>query len=490
MFKACIKTKLLLISVILIFTFTPYAFAINVDALQKSESKVKSSMSFPDFSTLVKELTPYTVNINTTQVVKPSGDMHRYKEYFGGKNDKFRDYFGDDFFDKFFGDKEYKQKSLGSGLIIDKEGHILTNAHVVARAEEVRVTLPDGNDYEAKVIGSDEKTDIALIKIDNGDKGFPFATLGDSDKLDIGEWVIAIGNPFGLGATVTAGIVSAKGRTIGSGPYDNFIQTDASINPGNSGGPLFNIKGEVIGINTAIIANANGIGFAVPINMAREIMTQLKETGHVTRGWLGVYIQEITKELADSFDLERKIGALVSDVFKDSPAEEAGVKRGDIIIKYDGHEIKKMKDLPKLVALTPIDKKVEVVVLRKGKEMSITVTIVKMKEEEKAKKESSSDLKDKFGMLVQDLTPEIAKHFGLEDEAGVIITDLDITGPAGKADLKRGDVILEANQEEVKDTEALKKILDESGDENVLLLMKRKDKTFYVTVKPTKKEDK
>ena len=243
-----------------------------------------------------------------------------------GPQGGFKDFFGEDFFEKFFGDmpkREYKQRSLGSGFIIDREGYILTNNHVVERAQSIKVKLTDSKEYDATVIGKDPKTDIALIKI-NAKQDLPVATFGDSDKLEVGDWVVAIGNPFGLEHTVTQGIVSAKGRVIGAGPYDDFIQTDASINPGNSGGPLFNLKGEVVGINTAIVSGGQGIGFAIPINVVRDLLPQLKSKGKVVRGWLGVVIQKVTPEIAKSFGLKETEGALVSDVAEQSPADKGG----------------------------------------------------------------------------------------------------------------------------------------------------------------------
>ena len=244
----------------------------------------------------------------------------------------------------------HKQRSLGSGFIISDEGYILTNNHVVAGADEINVKLSDGREFKGVLKGSDEKLDLALVKITAKDH-LPVAPLGDSDAIEVGEWVLAIGNPFGLSQTVTAGIVSAKGRVIGSGPYDDFIQTDASINPGNSGGPLFNAKGEVIGINTAIVAGGQGIGFAIPVNMAKSVITQLRETGKVTRGWLGVSVQPVTPDLAKSFGMKNDKGALVSEVMKDSPAEKAGFKVGDIILEFDGKAITDMHELPRLAAV-------------------------------------------------------------------------------------------------------------------------------------------
>jgi len=318
------------------------------------------------FAKLAEKLKPAVINISTTMVVKQSPFFKDRPSPFG-EEDPFRE-----FWERFFGGeipREFETKSLGSGVIINKEGYIVTNNHVVENAKEILVTLSNEKEYEAEVIGRDKKTDLALIKVD-AKEDLPVAPLGDSDKLKVGEWVIAIGNPFGLAETVTAGIVSAKGRVIGAGPYDDFIQTDASINPGNSGGPLFNFWGEVVGINTAIIATGQGIGFAIPINMAKAIVSELKEKGRVTRGWLGVAIQEVTSQLAESFGLEEKKGALVAQVFKNGPAEKAGIEQGDIILEFDEKEIDDSRDLPRIVASTPVGKTVTIKVFRNGKALT------------------------------------------------------------------------------------------------------------------------
>jgi serine protease Do len=327
----------------------------------------------PDFTTLAEKLDPAVVNISTTQVIKgnPMGRGFTFRRGPGGRqfgpgqSDPF-----EEFFDRFFRGMpqgEMKRRSLGSGFVIGEDGLIITNNHVVKDADTITVIFYDEREAEAKVIGKDPKTDLALIKVDMDDK-LPTATLGDSDKLRMGDWVLAIGNPFGLKYTLTAGIVSAKGRVIGAGPYDDFIQTDASINPGNSGGPLINMKGEVVGINSAIIAGGTGIGFAIPANIAKELIPQLKEKGRVSRGWLGVYIQRVTPELAKSFGLDKPKGALVSEVTKDGPAEGTGLTHGDIIIEFAGKPVEHFNDLPRMVAATPPGTKITLKVLRKGKE--------------------------------------------------------------------------------------------------------------------------
>ena len=458
----------------------------NIEASDGKESKPASMMEGrpQSFAGLVKAVKPAVVNISTTQVIK----QRRFRGMPGQpghESDPFHDFFGDDFFDKFFGDmpqKELKRKSLGSGFIISKDGYILTNTHVVDNATEIKVSLSDEKVYEAEVIGRDPKTDIALIKIKaNGD--LPIVPLGNSDELEVGDWVLAIGNPFGLDQTVTAGIVSAKGRVVGAGPYDNFIQTDASINPGNSGGPLFNTKGEVVGINTMIFSQSGGnigIGFAIPVNMAKEILAQLREKGKVTRGWLGVMIQHVTPELAESFGLAKEKGALVSDVVKGSPAEAAGLRRGDIVLSYDGKDLYKMNDLSRLVGATSVGKEVDLLVLREGKEMKVKVKIGEMKEEKEATAEKGE--KD-LGMNVREITPEIARYFSLEDTAGVIVADVEEDSVAAEAGIMKGDIIKEINRVPVKNISDYRKALKAPKGNTLLLLIKRGESTLFVTLK-------
>ncbi|MDO8446848.1 MAG: DegQ family serine endoprotease [Deltaproteobacteria bacterium] len=457
----------------------------NAEASDGKESKpaLLAEGRPQSFSGLVKALKPAVVNISTTQVIKQRG-FRGMPGQPGHEFDQFRDFFGDDFFDRFFGDmpqKDLKRKSLGSGFIISKDGYILTNTHVIDNATEIKVSLSDEKVYEGEVIGRDPKTDIALIKIKaNGD--LPIVSLGNSDELEVGDWVLAIGNPFGLDQTVTAGIVSAKGRVVGAGPYDNFIQTDASINPGNSGGPLFNTKGEVVGINTMIFSPSGGnigIGFAIPVNMAKEILAQLREKGKVTRGWLGVMIQHVTPELAESFGLAKEKGALVSDIVKDSPADAAGLKRGDIVLRYDGKDVDKMNDLSRLVGMTPVGKEVELLVLRESKEIKVKVKIGEMKEEKAAAEKVEKDL----GMDLQEITPEIAKYFSLEDTTGLIVTDVEADSAAGNAGIAKGDIIKEVNKVPVKNLSDYKSALKGIKGNTVLLLVKRGESTLFVTLK-------
>jgi serine protease Do len=436
------------------------------------------SGGLPQFTTLVKEVSPSVVNISTTTVVKGMDPGDRFMG-------PFREFFGDDFFEKFFGDhpqREFKQRSLGSGFIIDKEGYILTNNHVVEKASAIKVKLKDGKEYDAKIVGRDSKTDIAVIKITTKN-GVTVAPIGDSDKLEVGEWVLAVGNPFGLEHTVTAGIVSAKGRVIGQGPYDDFIQTDASINPGNSGGPLFNLKGEVVGINTAIVSGGTGIGFAIPINLAKSLLPQLKSKGKVVRGWLGVVIQKVTPELAKSFNLNESEGALVSDVLEDSPASKADVHRGDVIVSFDGHQIKDMEQLPRLVAGTEVGKKVKLGLIRDGKKIDVEIVVAEMKEEKRESKESPETEKN-YGLVVQNITPEIARHLNLKDRRGVIVTDIQPGSPAENADLRAGDIIAEINKKPIRNVADFKEIMKKASlKDGIVLLVKRDNVTFYGVMK-------
>ncbi len=450
---------------------------------EKSGEEGEIVPMLPSFSALVEKLSPAVVNISTTQVVKGGPQVFRFPQRPFERRPFPQDPF-EEFFKRFFGDipeQEFKRQSLGSGFIVSPDGYIVTNNHVIENASQIKVILSTGEEYDAEVVGRDSKTDLGLIKI-NARTNLPVVPLGDSDKLKIGNWVIAIGNPFGLSHTVTVGIVSAKGRIIGAGPYDDFIQTDASINPGNSGGPLFNTRGEVIGINTAIIASGQGIGFAIPINMAKVILPQLRETGKVTRGWLGVQIQRITPELARSFGLEHERGALVADVIDGTPAAKAGIERGDIIIEFDNKPIAEMNDLPRIVASTPVGKNVPIKILRKGKEKVLYATIAEMKEEEVASREE--DVEERLGMATQELTPDIAKSLGLSDDKGVVITQVEPGSPAEEANLRQGDVIIEINQTPVQNMQDYKNIMERTQKgETILLLVKRGNNTFYTALK-------
>lgn len=459
---------IVLIGLVLLFLLSPKPTL----SASGSEGLVPES-----FVGLAKKASPSVVNISTVKIVKGRGQMPMPF----GPNDPFRD-----FFDRFFKNqmpRDFKQQSLGSGFVIDKEGFILTNNHVVEKSDEIRVRLSDEREFAAKIIGRDPKTDLALIKIETDQSLVPLP-LGNSDSLEVGEWVVAIGNPFGLGNTVTAGIVSAKYRQIGAGAYDNFIQTDASINPGNSGGPLLNRAGEVIGINSAIYSQSGGsigIGFAIPVNMARDLLPQLKK-GRVTRGWLGVVVQKITPELREKLRLKEERGALVADVTASGPAEKGGIKRGDVIVSFDGKEIKDTGDLPYAVASTPVGKTVNVEVMRKGQKKSVQVQIGEL--EEQQEEQEHPQVRPSLGMTVEEITPEAAKVFGLSESSGLVVVEVEEGSPASAAGINPGDIILEMDQEPVKDIDSFeKKIAGYKKGDTVLLLIKRRAATLYATLK-------
>ncbi|MBN2707144.1 MAG: DegQ family serine endoprotease [Deltaproteobacteria bacterium] len=438
----------------------------------------------PSFAPLVAELTPAVVNINTEKRV---ASRSRGFDFPGrGSRDNFEEFFGR-FFEQFGNPHLRSQpqpvKSLGSGFVISDDGYILTNNHVVEDADAIKVTLSDKKAYDARLVGRDEKTDLAVLKID-ADHELPAVKLGDSGDLEVGDWVIAIGNPFGLARTVTAGIVSAQGRVIGSGPYDDFIQTDASINPGNSGGPLFNLKGEVVGINTAIVASGQGIGFAIPVNMAKDLLPQLK-TGKVSRGRLGVHIQEVSEDLAASFGLKEKQGAVVSEVVADSPAARAGLEVGDIILAVDGDKIDEMRNLPRMIAAKKPGTKVELEVLRLGKTIRVKVVLDDLESESgEGSLSADSDRLGNLGLTVRQLTPEMAARYRLSLDNGVIISRVDEEGRAAAAGLRAGDVILMVNNEKISAVGDFRQVLQNSRKQAYLrFLVQRGEMRLFVVVK-------
>ncbi len=402
----------------------------------------------------------------------------------GGGGDPFEQ------FRRFFGQtpRDYKQHGLGSGVIVSPDGYILTNNHVVGGAEEIHVTLMDKREFTAKVIGKDAKTDLALIKIDSKEP-LPVAEMGNSDGMDVGDWVVAIGNPFGFTLTTTAGIISAKGRMLG-GNYDDFIQTDASINPGNSGGPLFNTQGQVIGINTAIYSRTGtnaGIGFAIPVNLAKHVMDQLKSHGRVVRGWLGVEIQEVTTDLAQSFGLTKPEGALIASIDKGGPAAKSGLERGDVVLKFDGKEVRDEHELPVLVADTPINKKVEMEVVRNGKHKTLEVTIGELKEAQ-VQTAKAEEPGTNWGMQVGDITPEIAQQFHLQAEKGVVVRHIAPDSPAADAGIQPGDLVLEVDHDKVASVNDFlsKAKAAKTTSKSALLLVQRGGTTIYLVIKSGK----
>ena len=394
-----------------------------------------------------------------------------------------------DFFERFFqgmpqaSPAPRMQKGLGSGVIISQDGYVLTNNHVVDGAKEVTITLADQKEYKGRIVGTDPQTDIAVVKID-AHESFPAATLGNSDDLNVGDWVVAIGNPFGLDRTVTAGIVSAKGRVIGAGPYDNFIQTDASINPGNSGGPLLNMQGEVVGINTAIVAQGQGIGFAIPVNTVKPMIPELETKGKVTRGFLGVNIQAITPALAKSLGLPDQKGALVADVNPDTPAAKAGIKRGDVIVAFNGKEVTDSQSLPAMVAATPVDQEATVTVNRQGQTLQLPVRIGQLPSPRADTGDPAGAVqpaKEKWGLQLRDLNPQIAAQLRLQTEQGVVVVGVKPGSPAAESGIHQGDVILEVNRQPVSSvTDLLSKINGSKDKDKLLLLVQRQNGKLFI----------
>ena len=440
-------------------------------------ASTEASRSLPNFTELAKKVGPSVVNVSTTQVRRMAQDA---PSPFGPGDPR------NDLLERFFGGRipraPQPRQGVGSGFIIDSDGTILTNYHVVGEAEKISVTLSDGKRYDAKVIGKDQKTDIAVIKIDAG-RELPAVSLGDSDRLEVGEWVVAIGNPFGLDHTVTSGIVSAKGRQIGAGPYDNFIQTDASINPGNSGGPLINLRGEVVGINTAIFSQTGGnigIGFAIPTNSVKDLLPQLKDKGRVVRGYLGTTVQKITPEIAISLGIKESGGALVADVVRGSPAEKAGIKTGDVIIEFDRKEIKDSSDLPPVVARVAPGTTVELKVLREGKQVSLPITVGELKDNEIVASGQESDL----GLSVQPVTPDIAQSLGLERAEGLVVSSVKPGSAAEEAGLRSGDVITQINRRPVKNlAEYNREMARNEKGKPVLFLVRRGQSSLFLALK-------
>ena len=394
------------------------------------------------FTIVADRVTPAVVNVSTVPK-KPSAEE---------TPERFREFFGEEFYERFFRRRPRDDaRASGSGVIVDPKGYILTNNHVIENAREITVRLSDSRKFSATLVGRDPKTDLAVLKV-QASAALPTAELADSDRLRVGQWAIAIGNPFGLDRTVTVGIISATARTrVGVATYENFIQTDASINPGNSGGPLLNIDGKVIGINTAIVASGQGIGFSIPINEAKAVMAQLIAKGRVVRGWLGVAIQDITDELASSFGVREREGVLVADVMKGGPAETAGLRAGDVVVEVNGVRVREVPDLQRRVAGLAPGERVRIVVVRDGARQPATVTIGEMPSEEPTVRAQAGE--DGFGLHVEPLSPGIADRLNLAVSQGVLVVDVAAGGPAARAGLRRGDVILEVGRQPVSDAQ-------------------------------------
>ena len=444
----------------------PAASAANITALEGRP---------PSFATIAKRTMPAVVNISTTS--QRSGR--------GGSNDPI-----EEFFNRFFGEstpKENSQRSLGSGILISKDGEILTNYHVIRNADTIKAKLADQTEYEGRLVGKDDRTDLALIKIRRSGGNMPFARLGSSSQLEVGDWVMAIGNPFGLEHTVTAGIVSAKGRVIGAGPYDNFIQTDASINPGNSGGPLINALGEVVGVNSAIFSQSGGnigIGFAIPIDLAKKVVEQLRKNGRVIRGWLGIRAQDVSPQLASSLGLTRSGEmSLVTEVADNSPAAEAGVKIGDIIVEYNGKSVPRSQDFPLLVADTLPGQKATLKIIRDKREQTVPVKIGELPDDSDTGQ--PTEARDpEVGVRVQRITPEAARRLGLSSTKGVLVMEVQPGSPADQVGLEPADVIREVNQRPVNNVRDFELAVRQGrrGD-RILLLVQRGDNAVFFAVK-------
>lgn len=449
----------------------------------ESEISVRSE---DDIISAVKKISPAVVSISGV-----AKKIYRYREPLPFKDDFFEKFFGKDFFEEFFPRREYKREyrseTLGSGVLINKEGYILTNSHVVRGVDELEVELLDGRKFKGKVAGNDPDTDIAIVKIkaDN----LPVALLGDSDKVEIGQWAIAIGNPMGYQHTVTVGVISATGRQLKGTTYENLIQTDAAINPGNSGGPLVNIHGEVIGINVAIerhpLTLIQGIGFAIPINTAKEVIDELIKYGEVTRPWIGVMIQELTPELAEEFKV--KEGALIGDVISDTPAQKAGMKRGDVVIAVDGREVKTPTELRRQILNKKVGQRVVITLIRDGKKKSVpVVTAEKPSELPEIEAKVLEEMEEEgrwLGMDVSSITPQLKQRYNLTDLQGVVVTDIEMDSNAYHMGVREGDIIKEVNRKKVQNmvdftqlTRGIKK------GARIILFIKRKGYTMYLSL--------
>lgn len=470
------KSTFFSIAVMSLLLFTsPFAIAqetsTSTDMLKRTQNA---------FVKIAKEVSPSVVYIEVQKVIERRAPVFPFGD------------FNQDFFERFFGDRDlqnrspnqqFRQRARGSGFIIDEEGYILTNHHVVGEADKITVKLADGREFEAENVGTDPRSDVGVIKIDA--QNLPALKLGDSNELEVGEWVVAIGNPFGLSKTVTSGIISAKGRSnVGITDYEDFIQTDAAINPGNSGGPLVNLEGEVIGLNTAIFSRSGGymgIGFAIPINMAKVIYKQLRETGKVTRSYLGIMVQQLTPELAESFELERTQGVLIADVLDDSPAQKAGLKQGDIIVEMNGKSVKKYGQFRNKISLLPPETTIDLKVIRNGSPKTIEVTTAELPEQQQSERKPETNLLEDLGFTVQNLTDEYAQRFDYEGEEGVLVTKVVSGSVAAMKGIRPGLLIQEVNQKKVTNVNEFNQQAQKALEKGrILLLVREGDSSRYV----------
>lgn len=445
------------------------------------------------FANVAEQARPAVVNISTKRSTNGFGAPDFRSRQFGGANPPFQEFFRH-FFERQShntpGSLGLQQQALGSGFIIDADGYIVTNQHVIDGADEITITLDNGDQYEAKLLGADDKTDLALLKID-APKALPHVNFGSSDSARVGDWVIAVGNPFGLGGTFTAGIISARGRDIDTGPYDDYLQIDASINRGNSGGPLFNTRGEVIGINTAIYSPNGGnvgIGFAVPTSLAEPIIEQLRDSGAVQRAWLGVQIQKITGDLADALGLDGMQGALVVDVTEDSPASQAKLAVGDVILAVNDKPVKQFKDLPRIIANARTDQAQQLKIWRNGKEQRISVQLRSQNQPENnvlSLKTATDRSVEGLGLRLEALSPQARMRYGLEDmDKGVVVVDVARNSPAARKGLRPGDVILQVGQQSISNPQELQQALNNASaaSENILMLLSRQGHQQFITL--------
>jgi serine protease Do len=448
--------------------------------------------TLPSFSDVARRVRPSVVNLSITQAPQAQNPLAGPP---GAGGEQF-----DEFFRRFFGDQRggfAPQRSLGSGFVVSADGYIATNAHVVQRASKVKVRLADKREYDARMVGMDLKTDVALIKIDNPKAPLTPITFGDSSALEVGDWVMAIGSPFGLEQTVTVGVVSAKERVLGTGPYDDFIQTDAAINPGNSGGPLVDADGRVVGINAAISSRSggnDGIGFAIPIHLAKGVLDQLRDHGTVERGWLGVAVQGVTPDLAETFGLPDPVGALVANVAKNGPAARAGIRRGDIIVAFNSVKIAESHQLPALVADAPVGRGAALTVLRDGKRLDLEAVIERLPDETSAPGDEpespreggpaiASRALESFGLRIADLTPDLARRGRLPVDRGVVVTEVAPESPAAQAGIRPWDLVREVNRTPVASVEEVQAALAEPDRPDVLLLVQRGTSTAFHVLK-------
>lgn len=480
-----------------IFAITLSALIIGTPVTQTNALESPISRAPASFADLAERLLPAVVNISSTQKAEDPSDYPDMPQFPPGS--PFEDFF-EDFMDKRgMGEPDTPPASLGSGFIIDAEkGYVVTNNHVVKDADEVRVIFADDESVEAKIIGRDEKTDLAILKIET-DKKLTAVTFGNSDVMRVGDWIVAIGNPFGLGGTVTAGIISARSRDIRSGPYDDYLQTDASINRGNSGGPMFNLKGEVIGINTAIFSPTGGsvgIGFAIPSALAEPVVNQIIEFGRTRRGWIGVRIQTVTDEIAESLGLKKTKGALVSSITPDGPAEKAGLQPGDIILQFNGKKIKEMREVPRIVAETKINSEAPLVIWRNNKEIKTKISVAELEKAEDdgllGESSESSDTPqgvaiEKLGLSANTLNDNLREDFGIpRTVSGLIISKVKPSSEAARKGLDEGDVIVEINQQPVTTPESANDIVRraaKNGRNSILLLINRDGDVSFVALK-------